>query len=379
VTGQSTTKGRGVGQVYLLFAASLLLVLTVGGAVELVSMAVGLAVTELVLILLPAILFVQWKRVPLATAMRWHAVPAPAALLSVALGVTGWGVAAGIHQLTVPLLGEPPDMPGLQAASWPQLLLILVCAGLLPAFCEETLFRGAIQGVLVRRGAGRAVVVTSILFGVYHLSPWSLVPAFFLGLLFGGLAERTGSTVPSMLAHFGNNATAVTVGFVLADRPESTSRVLMVVLAAAFCVTFAVFWWYTRGAARTVPALAAVPAGLSRIVAWLAGVAAVVAVSAVAALVAAAIALFDVYTVTDDALEPAIHRGDVLIASTRHLESARFAAGQIIAVRHDGDVVLRRIARVEGETVWIEEDSGEQAIPRDRIVGRVIQTIPMSR
>lgn len=368
--------GRGVGQAYALFAASLLLVLIIGSAVQLASMAVGLAITELALILLPAILFVRWKRLPIAGALRWRRVPAPVALLGVAVGVAGWGMAAGIERLTVPVLGETPDVPGLHAESLPQLLLVLVFAALLPGVCEEALFRGAIQGVLRRRGAAKAVVITAILFGVYHMNPWSLVPAIFLGLVFGSLVERTGSTLTSTLAHVANNATAVTVGFVLADQPEATFNVLTIVLAVAFCATFAVFWRCTRRAAPAPPALAAVPAGLPRPVAWIAGVAAGAAVLAVAAVTAVAIAFLDVYTVTDDALEPAIHRGDRVLASARNMDSAIFDAGHIIAVRRDGDVALRRIARVEGETIWIEEEAGEQPISRDQIVGRVIQALP---
>lgn len=370
---------RGVGQVYLLFGASLLLVLAVGGAIQLVSMTVGLAVTELLLILLPAVLFVGWKRIPIARAFRWRPVSAPIGLLSVAVGVTGWGVAAGILLLTVPVLGEPPEMPGLVARSWAELLLILVCAAALPALCEEALFRGAIQGVLWRRGARRAVVVTAILFGLFHVSPWSLLPAFFLGLVFGSMVERTGSTVSSMLAHFANNATAVTVGFVLAERPASMMYVLIAVLAAVFCVVFPMFWLSTRGAAPSPPALATVPAALPRLVAWIGGAVAAVAVLAVTAVIIAVIAVFDVYTVKNDDLEPAIQRGDRLITSTRNLESVSFEAGHIIAVRRDGEVALRWIARVDGETIWIQEDSGERVISRDQIVGRVIHTIPAER
>lgn len=375
-TVSGTGNRKGVGQAYVLFATSLLLVLTIGSVAQLASLVFGLAFTELALILLPAILFVRWKRLPIAGGLRWRRVPAPVALLSVAVGVTGWGMAAAIQHLTVPILGEAPGMPGVQLTSMPQLLLMLVVGAVLPGVCEEALFRGAIQGVLRRRGTAKAVVITAILFGVYHMNPWSLVPAFFLGLVFGTMTARTGSVVPSTLAHVANNATAFIVGFALADQPDATARVAMAVLAAAFCVLFAVFWRRTRDAAPAPPALAAVPAGLPRSVAWIGGVAAGAAVLAAAAVIAVAVALLDVYTVTDDALEPAVHRGDRLLVSTRNLEKKSFDAWHIIAVERDGEVVLRRITRVDGETIWIaEEPAGEQAISRDRIVGRVIHNL----
>ncbi len=55
----SVSTDRRCGQVYVLFGVSLLLVITIGSVVQLISMPIGLSITELVLILLPAILFVR--------------------------------------------------------------------------------------------------------------------------------------------------------------------------------------------------------------------------------------------------------------------------------------------------------------------------------
>ncbi len=50
---------RRCGQVYVLFGVSLLLVIIIGSAVQAISMPIGLSLTELLLILLPAILLVR--------------------------------------------------------------------------------------------------------------------------------------------------------------------------------------------------------------------------------------------------------------------------------------------------------------------------------
>jgi len=205
----STSADRRTGQAYILFAVSLLLVLTVGVVVQMRSMRIGLAMTEVTLILLPAILFVRWKRLPVADALRWRPISLATALLSIAVGITGQGVAAGIAVLSEPLLGELPSMPALEPQTVSDLLWVLFIAALLPGLCEETLFRGALQGVLRRKGRWKGVVITALLFAVYHVAPSMFPHAFFLGIVQGVLVLRTGSTVSDMLAHAANNAMAL--------------------------------------------------------------------------------------------------------------------------------------------------------------------------
>ncbi len=370
-----TSTHRRSGQAYLLFAISLLLVVTIGSVVQLISISVGLVFTELVLILLPAILLVRWKGIPIARALRWRRVTTTTALLSVAVGVTGWGVAAGIHELTLPILGEPPDIAAFAPETLPHLLLLYLCGALLAGICEETLFRGAIQGVLQRHGPAKAVVITAFLFAVYHLNPWVFLPALFLGAVFGTLVVRTGSTVPAMLSHMMNNATAFTVIYVYRDQLDSAPHLLMALLAAAFGVAFVGFWICTRGAEPERPLLSAVPARLSRRVAWMAGLFGGGAVLLVVAAIGALFSLVDIYTMQSDTLAPEIQRGDRVVVLNRRWLDLDLEAGDIISFGRDGKTLLRRTARIEGDRVWVLEGALEEEIAREEITGKVLHTI----
>ncbi len=370
-----TSTHRRSGQAYVLFAISLLLVVTIGSVVQLISISVGLVFTELVLILLPAILFVRWKGIPIARALRWRRVTPTTALLSVAVGVTGWGVAAGIHELTMPILGEPPEIAGFAPQTLPHLLLLYLCGALLAGICEETLFRGAIQGVLQRHGPAKAVVITAVLFAVYHVNPWIFLPALFLGFVFGTLVVRTGSTVPAMLSHMTNNATAFTVIYVYRDQPDSAPHLLMALLAAAFGVAFVGFWICTRGAGPERPLLSTVPARLSRLVAWMAGLFGGGAVLLVVAAVGAVFSLVDIHTMQSDTLAPEIQRGDRVVVLNRRWLDLDLEAGDIISFGRDGKTLLRRTARIEGDRVWVLEGSLEEEIAREEITGKVLHTI----
>jgi membrane protease YdiL (CAAX protease family) len=72
---------------------------------------------------------------------------------------------------------------------------------------EELLFRGAIQGHMLRLGYSPrlALVISALLFGIMHFNPAQSFFAFMLGLAFGWLYYRTGSVVPGMIGHAINN------------------------------------------------------------------------------------------------------------------------------------------------------------------------------
>src|SRR5204863_6050168 len=88
------------------------------------------------------------------------------------------------------------------AAGWHYGLALV----LLPAVCEELAFRGFLLGGLRRRFAPwPALLLTSFLFALYHMNVFQFLPAFFLGVVLGVLALRTGSVLPGMVFHLIHN------------------------------------------------------------------------------------------------------------------------------------------------------------------------------
>lgn len=84
---------------------------------------------------------------------------------------------------------------------------LLVMAAI-PAIGEELLFRGAIQGTLLR-ATGKthlAVWLTALGFALLHSEPFNLFPLVFLGAALGYLRIYSGSIWPSVTGHFLNNA-----------------------------------------------------------------------------------------------------------------------------------------------------------------------------
>jgi hypothetical protein len=82
---------------------------------------------------------------------------------------------------------------------------VLKMAVLAPVI-EETLFRGIMMHGLMRNyRSWYAILLSGILFSVFHLNPWQMTYTFFLGLFLGWLMVRTRSLPLCIVAHSLNN------------------------------------------------------------------------------------------------------------------------------------------------------------------------------
>ena len=97
-----------------------------------------------------------------------------------------------------------------QAHSPSELLFVIIVVALTPAICEELLFRGLIQkNLTLATNKKWGFVFTGMIFGLYHVNPFLVVPLVSLGVLFGFFMARSGTIVIPMAAHFINNLVSV--------------------------------------------------------------------------------------------------------------------------------------------------------------------------
>jgi membrane protease YdiL (CAAX protease family) len=88
----------------------------------------------------------------------------------------------------------------------------IISIGIIPAFTEEMLFRGIIlNGFKNNYSEKKAILVSALLFGFWHLNPWQFGSAFILGLLTAFICLRTGSILLCIYIHLFNNVLAVIV------------------------------------------------------------------------------------------------------------------------------------------------------------------------
>ena len=88
--------------------------------------------------------------------------------------------------------------------------IIVFRACLLAALAEEGLFRGVLYTWLRQRlPASAAIPVSAAAHAAIHGFPAILPLAFIMGLGFGWVRERSGSTVPTVIVHAVHNAALI--------------------------------------------------------------------------------------------------------------------------------------------------------------------------
>lgn len=205
----------------------------------------GVVFTQVACVLPAALAAPWWLGLPPNGVLRFHRPRARDAFRGVAVGLCLPGLALAVGGVQARLLPAPASLlAGAVDATLP-LPLLLVAFAILPAVCEELLFRGTFHGLWARAGRPWAAVLASaVAFGAIHLSVFRFAPTMALGLVLGALALRTGSIVPGMLAHAVNNGAALLAmraGCDLAPGPLAW-------LAAALAVALA--WPGVRGGGR---------------------------------------------------------------------------------------------------------------------------------
>lgn len=170
-----------------------------------------LLVNELILILGPVLVYAGIKRVNLKETFRFNKPGVLPVILILAVSVPAYFVAAMLNNTLVyflQFLGNIPAQPIPIPGDPGELLIGLLIIAVLPGVCEEMLHRGLLLRAYEKRGSYKAVVITSIFFGLFHFDLTNLLGPVFLGLIIGYYVIRTNSIFAGMLAHFLNNAIA---------------------------------------------------------------------------------------------------------------------------------------------------------------------------
>ncbi len=96
----------------------------------------------------------------------------------------------------------------IRATHWTERLETLIVVACLPALAEEWLFRGVLQTELLKTRLQPlfALAISALVFAVFHLQPFHLLPLFVFGFLLGWIRWISGNLWYSIGLHFANNA-----------------------------------------------------------------------------------------------------------------------------------------------------------------------------
>ena len=111
--------------------------------------------------------------------------------------------------------GYDPNRTSTVMTEYPVWLLFvnIFFTAVLPAICEELTHRGMILTSISSFGVRKAIIISSILFGLLHLNIEQFFYATLIGVLLGYVTLVTRSIFPAMIIHFVNNALSVILTF----------------------------------------------------------------------------------------------------------------------------------------------------------------------
>jgi len=106
----------------------------------------------------------------------------------------------------------------LRADNFVEMLLVIITISIIPAICEEVMFRGYIQRSFGFKFKPHiAALLTAIFFALYHFNPYGLIPLAIIGFYLGFAAYLSESLVIPIIIHFLNNFFAVMLYFIIGD------------------------------------------------------------------------------------------------------------------------------------------------------------------
>ena len=128
----------------------------------------------------------------------------PAGFIAVAFG--SWlplTVSLGLAYTLPETIPTDPSVAAMyEKMTWASALPFLLFISLAPGLCEEVLFRGYVQRQFLNRwGPWTAILLTSVLFALFHIMLHAIAVALPLGIWLGWLAWKTGSIWPGVVCH----------------------------------------------------------------------------------------------------------------------------------------------------------------------------------
>ncbi len=161
-------------------------------------------VLQLALLLLPAFLFIRMKGKGYGKAIRMRppaATHIPLLFFAFLLLLSGGFLLSALFGGTHTIGNSSASFEQAAPSGVVQALIAVPVLALLPALCEELLFRGILCTELDRRGGLRAILVGSLLFALIHFDLANLPVYFYAGVLLTLVLYVTDSLIATMLIH----------------------------------------------------------------------------------------------------------------------------------------------------------------------------------
>ena len=134
----------------------------------------------------------------------------------VIIGIASLFLLSGIlnyFQLLLDKLGATSSSLSYEINSPAKYIISLISLAVIPAVCEELIFRGVLVNALKSKGNIFAIIFSSLMFALFHFSLSQLIYPICFGLILSIVYLRTRNIFFPILLHFINNALSLSIQY----------------------------------------------------------------------------------------------------------------------------------------------------------------------
>lgn len=196
-------------EVFYLYTIIMLLLLKMGTLLQKEFGIYGIFLTQIIFILFPVIIITKFFKLNPDTLFKFEIPNFITIYNNISMWIVSIFIIGIISQIQLKLF--PNQIKDLELLNtffkntklWQQVLFF----SLTPAICEELLFRGLIFGSLNQKIQAKfAIILSGILFGIFHVYPGKIITTALLGMLFAYSRYKTNSLTIPIILHFINNS-----------------------------------------------------------------------------------------------------------------------------------------------------------------------------
>ena len=242
-------KGLEISEVFIFYFIIMMLLVSLGGLLQLKLGVKGLFLTQVLFIMSPAIILIRFLNLNYKNLFPLKKLGFYDIIGSIGFWLLILILVVVISSLQLKLF--PSQLDDLEILNkfmantklWEKILIF----SLTPAICEEILFRGLIFGSLREKMSLKsATILSGLLFGIFHLYPGKILSTALLGMLFAYVVARTGSIVIAMILHFVNNAFSLLLGTYVDTLQKSLTLSGIIGAIMMFLVLIGAYWFLSN-------------------------------------------------------------------------------------------------------------------------------------
>jgi len=205
-------------QVNILFLLLAGLLIIVGSIVQAREIYSGLLITEFILILIPNLIFLKSRGHNIKDSLRLNKITFKEVIMIILISIFIYPVVVFAQTIFLNLINifkeiGPNELP--EQIDQGKILLNFFVIALSPGICEEIMFRGTMLRAYESVGPIKGIVITGLLFGMFHFTILNFIGPAILGIVYGIIVYKTNSIYSSIIGHTANNTIALTISYYL--------------------------------------------------------------------------------------------------------------------------------------------------------------------